>query len=70
MNKNRRKETETTAEVMLKEFLDMIAPSVVHFYTDYYVLVFIYNYDIIHNVHPGENCPHQKAQILPTHSRT
>lgn len=37
MNKNRRKETESTAEVMLKEFLDMIAPSVVHFYTDYYV---------------------------------
>lgn len=36
MNKNRKKnrETESTAEAKLKGFLDMIAPSVIQFYTD------------------------------------
>jgi len=38
MNKNRKKnrETESTAEAKLKGFLDMIAPSVIQFYTDHY----------------------------------
>lgn len=39
MNKNRKKnrETESTAEAKLKGFLDMIAPSVIQFYTDHYI---------------------------------
>lgn len=39
MNKNRKKkvETESAEEVKLKGFLDMIAPSVIQFYTDHYI---------------------------------
>lgn len=40
MSKNRGKKTEevmTDAEVKLKSFLDMIAPSVIHFETDHYI---------------------------------
>lgn len=40
MNKNRvkkQKEVLTDAEVRLKRFLDMIAPSVIHFETDHYI---------------------------------
>ena len=39
MNKNRKKNTvtESAAEAKLKGFLDMIAPSVIQFYTDHYI---------------------------------
>lgn len=40
MNKSRKKKgkvLQTEGEVRLKNFLDMIAPSVTHFYTDYYI---------------------------------
>ena len=39
MNKNRKKnaEVQTPAEEKLKGFLDMIAPSVIQFYTDHYI---------------------------------
>ena len=39
MNENKRKNSkvESTDDVKLKGFLDMIAPSVIHFFTDYYI---------------------------------
>lgn len=39
MNKNRKKNmvTVSEAEAKLKGFLDMIAPSVIQFYTDHYI---------------------------------
>ena len=39
MNNNRKKktQTQTPGEERLKSFLDMIAPSVIQFYTDHYI---------------------------------
>ena len=37
MNNNRKKKTQTPGEERLKSFLDMIAPSVIQFYTDHYI---------------------------------
>ena len=44
MNNNRKKktQTQTPGEERLKSFLDMIAPSVIQFYTDHYILSLIH----------------------------
>lgn len=44
MNKDRKKkmETQSQGEAKLKGFLDMIAPSVIQFYTDHYICGNIY----------------------------
>lgn len=37
MTNNRKKKVQTTEDAKVKGFLDMIAPSVIQFYTDHYI---------------------------------